>query len=132
MSTPLIFFFFFILFSEAKYQRPISQGDKLVEYRLFQAQKRANSDFLSVPNMVTDFDSLAARIHESQSSVNNKEDHFLKDGLPGQPLSTLGLKQFAGNLDVDVKSGRSLFYYHVESQSDPAFKPLILWLNGGE
>ncbi|GJZ51671.1 putative serine carboxypeptidase-like protein 23 [Tanacetum coccineum] len=80
--------------------------------------------------MVTDHDSLAARIRESQSYAN-KEDHFLKEGLPGQPSSTLGLKQFAGNLDVDVMSGRSLFYYHVESQSDSASKPLVLWLNGG-
>ena len=82
--------------------------------------------------MVIDYDSLAARIHESQSCATNKEDHFLEEGLPGQPSSTLALKQFAGNLNVDVMSGRSLFYYHVESQSDYASKQLVLWLNGGK
>ena len=95
MSTSLIFFFFFILFSEAKYLQPMSQGDKLVKFRLSQLPKRPNLVFVTVPNMVTDFYSLAARIHESQSCAANTEDHFLKEGLPGPPPSTLSLKQFA-------------------------------------
>ncbi|GJY73407.1 putative serine carboxypeptidase-like protein 23 [Tanacetum coccineum] len=131
MSTPLIILFFFVLCSEAKYlQPPMNQGSKLIEFRLSQVQQRRNPVPESKPDMVTDHDSSAARIQESQSYAN-KEDHFLKEGLPGQPSSTLGLKQFAGNLAVDVMSGRSLFYYHVESQLDSASKPLVLWLNGG-
>ncbi|TKY56026.1 Serine carboxypeptidase 42 [Spatholobus suberectus] len=49
--------------------------------------------------------------------------------LPGQPK--VGFKQFAGYVDVDVKHGRSLFYYFVEAEQDPDRKPLTLWLNGG-
>lgn len=49
--------------------------------------------------------------------------------LPGQPPVTF--RQFAGYVDVDVKAGRSLFYYFTEAQEDAAAKPLTLWLNGG-
>ncbi|GKA52218.1 putative serine carboxypeptidase-like protein 23 [Tanacetum coccineum] len=119
-----------MLFLESPASPQLNQGSKLIEFRLSHVQQRRNTIPESKPDMVTDHDSLAARIRESQSYAN-KEDHFLKEGLPGQPSSTLGLKQFAGNLAVDVMSGRSLFYYHVESQLDSASKPLVLWLNGG-
>lgn len=50
--------------------------------------------------------------------------------LPGQP--NVGFRQFAGYVNVDLKAGRSLLYYFVEADgSDPATKPLALWLNGG-
>jgi hypothetical protein len=49
--------------------------------------------------------------------------------LPGQPPVTF--RQFAGYVDVDVKAGRSLFYYFAEAQEGAAAKPLMLWLNGG-
>ncbi|KAJ6681540.1 CARBOXYPEPTIDASE [Salix koriyanagi] len=49
--------------------------------------------------------------------------------LPGQP--EVGFRQYAGYVDVDVKNGRSLFYYFVEAEKDPDQKPLALWLNGG-
>ncbi|KAI4337918.1 hypothetical protein L6164_016281 [Bauhinia variegata] len=49
--------------------------------------------------------------------------------LPGQP--EVGFKQYAGYVDVDVKNGRSLFYYFVEADTDPDKNPLTLWLNGG-
>ncbi|XP_059630560.1 serine carboxypeptidase-like 42 [Cornus florida] len=49
--------------------------------------------------------------------------------LPGQPK--VGFRQYAGYVDVDVKSGKSLFYYFVEAEDDPHHKPLTLWLNGG-
>ena len=51
------------------------------------------------------------------------------EALPGQPK--VGFKQYAGYIDVDVKAGRSLFYYFVEAEKDPDQKPLALWLNGG-
>ncbi|KAL3513806.1 hypothetical protein ACH5RR_026523 [Cinchona calisaya] len=56
------------------------------------------------------------------------EEDFVKV-LPGQPK--VGFKQYAGYIDVDVKAGRSLFYYFVEAEKDPDQKPLALWLNGG-
>ncbi|XP_042034096.1 serine carboxypeptidase-like 42 [Salvia splendens] len=50
-------------------------------------------------------------------------------GLPGQP--PVKFRQYAGYVDVDLKNGRSLFYYFVEAAEDPHHKPLTLWLNGG-
>lgn len=61
--------------------------------------------------------------------VNGYPMEDLVVGLPGQPK--VGFRQFAGYVDVDVKAGRSLFYYFVEAEKDPDHKPLALWLNGG-
>ncbi|QHO58241.1 hypothetical protein HN51_012703 [Arachis hypogaea] len=49
--------------------------------------------------------------------------------LPGQPH--VGFQQFSGYITVDEKKHKALFYYFVESEADPASKPLVLWLNGG-
>ncbi|KAJ1395785.1 Serine carboxypeptidase, serine active site [Sesbania bispinosa] len=53
----------------------------------------------------------------------------LVEKLPGQPK--VDFRQYAGYVDIDVKHGRSLFYYFVEAEHDPDKKPLTLWLNGG-
>ncbi|CAA0811310.1 Serine carboxypeptidase-like 45 [Striga hermonthica] len=49
--------------------------------------------------------------------------------LPGQP--NVDFHQFSGYVAVGEKSERSLFYYFVEAETDPASKPVVLWLNGG-
>lgn len=54
----------------------------------------------------------------------------LIEKLPGQPK--VSFRQFAGYVDVDLKHGRSLFYYFVEAEDDPDHRPLTLWLNGGK
>lgn len=56
-------------------------------------------------------------------------DQDLVVRLPGQPK--VGFRQFSGYVDVDLKNGRSLFYYYVEAVKQPDTKPLTLWLNGG-
>lgn len=61
--------------------------------------------------------------------VNGYPEEDLVVKLPGQPK--VEFKQYAGYVDVDVKAGRSLFYYFVEAHHDPDHKPLTLWLNGG-
>ncbi|KAK8587509.1 hypothetical protein V6N12_021997 [Hibiscus sabdariffa] len=50
--------------------------------------------------------------------------------LPGQP-SNLSFQHFSGYVAVDYHKHKSLFYYFVEAETDPASKPLVLWLNGG-
>lgn len=60
---------------------------------------------------------------------NGFPEEDLVVSLPGQPK--VGFKQYAGYVDVDVKNGRSLFYYFVEAEVDAHLKPLTLWLNGG-
>ncbi|XP_012572177.1 serine carboxypeptidase-like 45 isoform X3 [Cicer arietinum] len=49
--------------------------------------------------------------------------------LPGQPH--INFQQFSGYVTVDEMKQRSLFYYFVESKTNPSSKPLVLWLNGG-
>ncbi|KAG2683640.1 hypothetical protein I3843_10G041800 [Carya illinoinensis] len=49
--------------------------------------------------------------------------------LPGQPQ--VSFQQYAGYITVDEKQQRDLFYYFVEAETEPASKPLVLWLNGG-
>ncbi|RZC62608.1 hypothetical protein C5167_024367 [Papaver somniferum] len=61
--------------------------------------------------------------------VNGYPMEDLVVNLPGQPK--VDFRQFAGYIDVDIKTGKSLFYYYVEAQGDAAKKTLTLWLNGG-
>ncbi|KAJ0723162.1 putative carboxypeptidase D [Helianthus annuus] len=49
--------------------------------------------------------------------------------LPGQPY--VSFKQYAGYVDLDLRTGKSFFYYFVEADNDADHKPLTLWLNGG-
>lgn len=68
-----------------------------------------------------------------KGNVQGYPEEDLVVGLPGQPKTEF--RQFAGYVDVDVKSGtgsgRSLFYYFTEADGEPEKKPLTLWLNGG-
>jgi serine carboxypeptidase-like clade 2 len=50
--------------------------------------------------------------------------------LPGQPQ--VSFQQYAGYVTIDEKQQRALFYYFVEAETEPASKPLVLWLNGGK
>ncbi|KAI4336381.1 hypothetical protein L6164_014915 [Bauhinia variegata] len=58
---------------------------------------------------------------------SSHEDRIV--GLPGQPH--VSFQHFSGYVTVDDKKQRALFYYYVESETDPISKPLVLWLNGG-
>ncbi|KAI7992875.1 Serine carboxypeptidase-like 45 [Camellia lanceoleosa] len=49
--------------------------------------------------------------------------------LSGQPQ--VSFRQFGGYITVDEQQDRALFYYFAEAETDPASKPLVLWLNGG-
>ncbi|CAA3006325.1 serine carboxypeptidase-like 45 [Olea europaea subsp. europaea] len=49
--------------------------------------------------------------------------------LPGQPK--VSFRQYAGFISIDEKKDRAFFYYFVEADTEPASKPLVLWLNGG-
>lgn len=49
--------------------------------------------------------------------------------LPGAPA--VNFSQYSGYIVVNDTHGRNMFYWFVESQSNPAQDPLVLWLNGG-
>lgn len=50
--------------------------------------------------------------------------------LPGQTQNST-FKQYSGYITVDEEHGKALFYYFVETQTDPQSRPLALWLTGG-
>ena len=50
--------------------------------------------------------------------------------FPGQPR--VHFQQYSGYIAVSTNPKRELFYYFVEAETNPASKPLVLWLNGGE
>ncbi|XP_028766238.1 serine carboxypeptidase-like 45 [Neltuma alba] len=60
-------------------------------------------------------------------SLSSHPDRILR--LPGQPH--VRFQHYSGYVTVDDKKHKALFYYFVESETDPASKPLVLWLNGG-
>ena len=59
-----------------------------------------------------------------------ERDRIIK--LPGQPPK-VNFSQYSGYITVNPKAGRALFYWliKVPVKSQPASKPLVLWLNGG-
>lgn len=50
--------------------------------------------------------------------------------LPGYSENFVS-KHYAGYVTVDEHHDRSLYYYFVSSEGNPASDPLVLWLNGG-
>ncbi|TQE06251.1 hypothetical protein C1H46_008100 [Malus baccata] len=64
------------------------------------------------------------------STANSLQEAHKFTRLPGQPQ--VNFQQYAGYVTVDEKQERSLFYYFVEARTDPASKPLVLWLNGAQ
>jgi len=50
--------------------------------------------------------------------------------LPDLPKPP-NFNQYAGYLTVNEKSGRALYYWFTESQSQPSIDPVVLWLTGG-
>lgn len=64
---------------------------------------------------------------EDAHALSSDGDAILR--LPGQP--EVRFRQFSGYVEVDDKDQKALFYYFVESETDPTSKPLVLWLNGG-
>ena len=72
------------------------------------------------------------RILRAECSASDQAEMKAADKiivLPGQTV--VEFSQYGGYVTVDEKNGRALFYYFVEAVSDPAEKPLLLWLNGG-
>ncbi|XP_056169086.1 serine carboxypeptidase-like 34 [Syzygium oleosum] len=49
--------------------------------------------------------------------------------LPTQPPASF--RHYSGYISVDDFLGKALFYWFFEATSQPAAKPLLLWLNGG-
>lgn len=62
------------------------------------------------------------------STAAYRRGQFTKLAQDGSVCPSAGEKQWTGT--VDVADDRRLFYWFVDSRSDPARDPVILWLNG--
>ncbi|KDO31609.1 hypothetical protein SPRG_19512 [Saprolegnia parasitica CBS 223.65] len=56
--------------------------------------------------------------------------HHITDMPNYNDKSPINFNQFAGHMPLP-SNGQKMFYWHVESQANPATDPLVLWLNGG-
>ncbi|CAL5423951.1 unnamed protein product [Camellia sinensis] len=63
-------------------------------------------------------------VESSSSSSLSASDRIHQ--LPGQPQ--VSYQQFSGYVTVDAKKQKALV---LEAKSNPAFKLLVIWLNGG-
>ncbi|PWA98853.1 serine carboxypeptidase-like 26 [Artemisia annua] len=122
-NTSFIFVIFFMFVATEAGHQVIDQASALTHFRVTRHAVTA------VSYNVSDDD-----LHNFQSQLinngANEDDHFLKEGLPGQPAG-FAFKQYAGHVTVNESAQRALFYYFVESACESSTKPLILWLNGG-
>ncbi|OQS05967.1 serine protease family S10 [Thraustotheca clavata] len=59
-----------------------------------------------------------------------KELHVIKNMYNYNDTEPISFKQYAGHIDLP-SNGQKMFYWHVESQTNPTKDPLVLWLNGG-
>ncbi|KAM0881647.1 hypothetical protein ACQ4PT_032809 [Festuca glaucescens] len=123
-NTPLCFF---LLICVAAWHADASQQAQLREFIL---SRRSSSNSVYEPRVGT-----AATNSLRAESFSVTDQTSLKDvdmiaALPGQP-NGVSFSQYSGYVTVDENNGRALFYYLVEAATDPAAKPLVLWLNGG-
>jgi serine carboxypeptidase-like clade 2 len=101
------------------------------QLREFIRYRRSSSDAYSVdePGVRATGTARSLRAEYSVSDQARLKAADKIAALPGQPA--VRFSQYGGYVTVDEKNGRALFYYFVEAVSDPAAKPLVLWLNGG-
>ncbi|CAB4316692.1 unnamed protein product [Prunus armeniaca] len=71
---------------------------------------------------------ICAALIQACLTANSLPEADKNTSLPRQPQANF--QQYAGYITVDEKQQRSLFYYFVEAETDPASKPLVLWFNG--
>lgn len=49
--------------------------------------------------------------------------------LPGQP--PVAFQHYSGYIQLQTQNEKAMFYWFFEAQTEPALKPLVIWLNGG-
>src|SRR5699024_296861 len=64
--------------------------------------------------------------HQSYGAFPGSVDEIKH--LPGQPPD-MSFKQYSGYLDGG--KGHQMFYWLMESETNPAVAPVVLWLSGG-
>uniref|UniRef100_A0ACD5Y8R5 Uncharacterized protein n=1 Tax=Avena sativa TaxID=4498 RepID=A0ACD5Y8R5_AVESA len=118
----------FLLICVAALHADASQEAQLREFIRY---RRSSSNVYSVDEPRVQV-TATSRILRAEYSVSDQTKLKAADkisALPGQPV--VNFSQYGGYVTVNKKNGRALFYYFVEAATDPAVKPLLLWLNGG-
>ncbi|KAH9108518.1 hypothetical protein LEN26_009137 [Aphanomyces euteiches] len=74
--------------------------------------------------------SVAVLALASVAAVQDSNPHKI-DSLPGyNDPKPINFDQYAGHIELP-SNGQKMFYWLVESESNPDTDPLVLWLNGG-
>ncbi|KAK9073964.1 hypothetical protein SSX86_006558 [Deinandra increscens subsp. villosa] len=123
MIKPLAIFCFFALFALSNAD---IQANKLFE--LLKSKRSRNSDVLNTWNLLDEATDEYSPVYIAPQDGLAQLDKIV--ALPGQPAGA-DINQYSGYVTVNPTAGRALFYYFVESPTDSASKPLVLWLNGG-
>ncbi|CAF1036712.1 unnamed protein product [Didymodactylos carnosus] len=76
------------------------------------------------------FQNKVRRSSKSLGGYTTKAKADYIDSLPGILSSEINFRQFSGYLTISNNT-KHIFYWFVESQSEPESKPLIWWTNGG-
>ena len=74
--------------------------------------------------------STAAAAGTDESSWRGEQERDRVPRVPGQGFNA-SFAHYAGYVTVSEERGAALFYWFFEAATDPASKPLVLWLNGG-
>lgn len=105
-----------------------NQGENLK--RLLKSRRSQNPSKAS--NLWRDID---VQIYSPVTNIMAQEGLMEADKikkLPGQPYDDVDFNHYSGYVTIDEHTGKSLFYYFVESSKNSSTKPLLLWLNGGQ
>eukprot|EP00249_Psilotum_nudum_P003267 c16661_g1_i1 orf=484-1947(+) len=105
-AMPVILFFCWFAFANARHLLPLSHQQDLPSYQQLNQREYDNS-----PSW----------------EQEQRDDNISQ--LPGQP--SVKFKQYSGYVTVKEAAGRALFYWLTEAKENAQVKPLILWLNGG-
>ncbi|KAI6670366.1 hypothetical protein NL676_005251 [Syzygium grande] len=79
--------------------------------------------------LISRLSATSSDVQEAATAAEEEEEADRIASLPGQPK--VPFRQFSGYVTVHRAAGRALFYWLTEAYSDPASKPLVVWLNGG-
>lgn len=97
--------------------------------------------FFTVSSGLLPYKTLGSNESERSSLRSEKQDVvdtiYTQAALDDRILSLPGLdfepnfNQFSGYLKISEETNKSIFYWYVESQSNPETDPVVYWTNGG-
>ncbi|KAJ0080217.1 hypothetical protein Patl1_23515 [Pistacia atlantica] len=70
---------------------------------------------------------VASTMAADEESQQRAADRVIN--LPGQP--PVPFQHYSGYIQLQTQNEKSMFYWFFEAQTEPALKPIVIWLHGG-